>query len=187
MSRKLYLILTLTAITSAHAECYNRTAISSQHPIKITSIADVKRTVVPLANNQHKCIVNFRAQVNDTWISLEGENTAPNTSSIDQLCAGAMSYGKNQVLTSVTGSNINVEQDMVCTDQPIPKIHKVEIGEHVNESELLPHPNFPKQFKYRGADCRWFIEPEGRTGDLIQKQGIACRIQDNDWQVVDKW
>jgi hypothetical protein len=186
MSRKLSLILLLVSAT-AHAECYNRTAISSQHPVKITSIADVKRTVVPLANSQHKCIVNFRAQVNNTWISIEGENTASDATSIDQLCAGAMSYGKNQVLTSVTGNGVNVEQDMVCTDQPIPKIRKVEISEYVNESELQPHPNFPKQFKYQGTVCRWFIEPEGRIGNLIQKQGVACRIQDSNWQVVDKW
>jgi len=187
MFRKLHLILLLTSIGLAHAECYNRTAITNQNTIKITSITNIQRTVVPMPKNQNKCIVNFRAQVNDTWLTIEGENIGINTDSLDQLCAGAISYGRSQILNKLGGNNINVEQDMICTDQPIPKIHKVEIGDHILESELSPHPNFPNQFKYRSATCRWFIETEGRIGDLIQRQGVACRIQDNDWQVVDKW
>ena len=188
MSRKFFVILLLAAYTDAvHASCYYRVAMSSQRTVKMISIADVKRIVVPLANSQHKCLVKFRAQVNDTWINVEGENVTSDSVNFEQLCAGAMTSGKNRLLSRVSANNINVEQDMVCTDEPEIQIRKVSVGEHVKESELKPHPNFPKQFEYRGTACRWFIEPEGRVGDLISKQGIACQIQDNDWQVVDKW
>jgi len=186
MSRKLFLILCL-ASGVANADCYSRTAMSNQTTAKITAVADVKRKVVPVGHQQNKCIVSFRAQIDDGWVTAEGENVGANTESLDQLCASAMSAGKSEALTRIAGSTVNVEQDMVCTDEPNIQIRKVQVGEHIKESELTPHPNFTKQFKYRGTVCRWFIEPEGRVGDMIPKQGVACRIQDNDWQVVDKW
>ena len=187
MPRKFSLILLLMAANAVHAECYNRTAMSTQTAAKITALADVKRKIVPIGNKQNKCIVSFRAQIDDEWVTAEGENIGSNSESSDQICAGAMAAGKSEALSSIADSTINVEQDMVCSDEPAIQIRKVGVGEHVKESELTPHPNFPKPFKYRGTACRWFIEPEGRSGDLIPKQGVACRIQDNDWQVVDKW
>ena len=188
MSGKLPLIIfLLTSAGILHAECFNRTAMTNQVTAKITGITDIKRTVVPMPENKNKCIVNFRAQINNEWMNVEGENIGSNTESLDQLCSGAMNTGRSQILNQIGGNKINVEQNMVCTDRPNPTIHKVEIGDHVLESELQPHPNFPNQFKYRSANCRWFIETEGRIGDLIQRQGVACRIQDTDWQVVDKW
>jgi hypothetical protein len=98
-----------------------------------------------------------------------------------------MDQGRTQILSRADGNRIAMEQNMVCTDQPIAQIRKVNIGDHLQESEVLPHPNFPKQFVYRTSACRWFIEPEVHPGDLLQRQGIICRLHDNEWQVVDKW
>ena len=187
MSSKLPLIILLSSIGLVHAVCYNRTAMTNQVTAKITAVTDIKRTVVPMPDNQNKCVVTFRAQINNEWMTVEGENIGSANESLDQLCSSAMSTGRSQILNKIGGNKVNVEQDMVCTDRPIPKVRKVEVGDHVMESELQPHPNFPNQFKYRSANCRWFIETEGRVGDLIQRQGVACRIQDTDWQVVDKW
>lgn len=187
MWRKSIIALAVVTSANAQADCYVRSAMTNQTAISITSIADVQPLVVPISATQNKCIVNFRAQVNGQWITAEGENVGPKTQSEAILCKGAMDQGRTQILSRADGKSLAVEQNMVCTDQTIPKIRKVKIGDLLQESEVLPHPNFTKRFAYHNVTCRWFAEPEVRSGDLLHRQGIICRIHDNEWQVVDKW
>jgi hypothetical protein len=188
MFRKTTLIIALTWASIVQAECYVRSATSNQTTMNITSIADIEPMVVPISATQNKCIVNFRAQVNGKWITAEGEKTGAKIISERELCAGAMDQGRIQILSRANGGRMNVEQNMVCNDQPEIQVKSVRRGEMVRESEVRPHPHFPKPFAYRTATCRWFIEPEVHPGrDLLQRQGIICQVNGNEWQVVDKW
>jgi len=187
MWRKPIIVLTMAVSATAQAECYIRSAMTNQTAIQITNVADVTPWVVPVSPTQNKCIVNFRAQVNGEWITVEGENVGPKTVSEALLCKGAMDQGRTQILSRANGKTLSLEQNMVCTDQTLPKIRRVEIGDRLQESEVLPHPNFPKRFVYHNATCRWFAEQDIRNGDLRHKQGIICRSHENEWQVVDKW
>ena len=187
MPSKIPLILALVA-TSAYSECYVRSAVTSQTTMSITAIADVEPMVVPISPTQNKCIVTFRAQVNGTWFTAEGEKAGSKTISERELCAGAVDSGRIQILSRANGGRMTVEQNMVCNDQPEIKVRVVKRGEMVRESEVRPHPHFPKPFVYRTSQCRWFIEPEVHPGrDLLQRQGIICQVNGNEWQVVDKW
>jgi len=187
MWRKPIIVLSVAIAANAQAECYVRSAMTSQTAMSITSIADVQPLVVPISATQNKCIVNFRAQVNGQWITAEGESVGPRSLSEALLCKGAMDQGRTQILSQANGKTLAVEQNMVCTDQNIPKTRRVNVGDLVQESEVIPHPHFPKRFVYHNATCRWFAEPEVRGGDLRHQQGIICRVNDNEWQVVDKW
>lgn len=187
MWRKPIIVLTMTVSATAQAECYVRSAMTNQTAVQITNVTDVRPWVVPISPTQNKCIVNFRAQVNGEWITVEGENVGPKTVSEALLCKGAMDQGRTQILSRANGKTLSLEQNMVCTDQELPKIRRVEIGDRLQESEVLPHPNFPKRFVYHNATCRWFAEQDVRNGDLRHKQGIICRSHENEWQVVDKW
>jgi hypothetical protein len=187
MWRKPIIAVAVAVSVTAQAKCYIRSAMTSQTAIQITAVADVTPWIVPVSPTQNKCIVNFRAQVNGEWITVEGENVGPKTLSESLLCKGAMDQGRTQILSRASGKSVSLEQNMVCTDQDLPKIRQVEIGDRVLESEVLPHPNFPKPFVYHNATCRWFAEQEIRNGDLRHKQGIICRSYENEWQVVDKW
>ena len=156
--------------------------------MSITAVADIEPLVVPISFTQNKCIVMFRAQVNGQWITAEGEKTGPKSMSEKDLCASAVDSGRIQILSRANGANLAVEQNMVCNEQPEIKVKVVKRGELVRESEVRPHPNFPKPFAYRTAQCRWFIEPEVHPGrDLLQRQGIICQVNGNTWQVIDKW
>jgi len=187
MSSKIPLILALVA-TSAHSECYVRSAMTTQTKMSIVAIADVEPLMVPISFTQNKCIVSFRAQVNGRWITAEGEKVGPKSMSEQELCNSAVDQGRIQILSRVDGGNISMEQNMVCDERPSRQIRVVQKGERIRESEVLPHPNFPKPFSYRTSTCRWFIEPEVRPGrDLLQRQGIICQLHDSEWQVVDKW
>jgi len=187
MWRKPIIVLTMAVSATAQAECYVRSAMTNQTAVQITNVTDVTPWVVPISPTQNKCIVNFRAQVNGEWITVEGENVGPKTVSEALLCKGAMDQGRTQILSRANGKTLSLEQNMVCTDQELPKIRRVEIGDRLQESEVLPHPNFPKRFVYHNATCRWFAEQDVRNGDLRHKQGIICRSHENEWQVVDKW
>ena len=187
MLRKIPLIL-LLASASAHSECYVRSAVTNQTAMSITSIADAEPLVVPVSATQQKCIVNFRAQVNGKWITAEGERVGPKSMSEKELCNGAIDSGRIQILSRADGNRMSIEQNMVCNDQPEIQVRSVRRGEMVRESEVRPHPNFPRPFVYRTSQCRWFIEPEVHPGrDLLQRQGIICQTNGNEWQVVDKW
>lgn len=187
MSSKLSLIISLLFVNSVHAECYSRTAMNNKIQDQMVAIANIQKTVVPVNETQNKCIVNFRAQVNGSWHTIEGEAIGPKADNTDPLCTQALNSTRRNFLTQSGVNTVSVEQNMVCTDQTIAKTHPVKIGDTIRESEVAPHPNFPRRFEYRNTFCRWFMEPEVRVGDIIQRQGIVCRINNEDWQVVDKW
>jgi len=187
MLRKIPLILLLSA-TTAYSECYVRSAVTNQNTMTIEAVADIDPFVVPISSTQNKCIVNFRAQVNGRWITADGERIGPRSMTEKELCDSAIDSGRIQILSRANGGRMTVEQNMVCTDQPEIKVRVVKRGEMVRESEVRPHPNFPRPFVYRTSQCRWFIEPEVHPGrDLLQRQGIICQVSGNEWQVVDKW
>jgi hypothetical protein len=187
MHRQIIALSVVAVAATAQAECFVRSAMTAQTSVKVTAVADVQSLVVPISATQNKCIVNFRAQVDGKWITAEGENVGPKNVSEKMLCQGAMDQGRTQIMSRAEGNLVNLEQNMVCTDQKLPEVRKVAIGDHVQESEVLPHPTFPKRFGYKSTWCRWFIEPEVKAGDLNNRQGIICQLHDNDWQVVDKW
>ena len=181
-------LIFLLIATSAYGNCYVRSAVTNRTSMSITAVADIEPLVVPISATQNKCIVTFRAQVNGEWITAEGEQVGPRSTSEKDLCASAVDSGRIQILSRANGATLAVEQNMVCNEQPEIKVRVVKRGEVIRESEVRPHPTFPKPFVYRTAQCRWFIEPEVHPGrDLLQRQGIICQINGNEWQVVDKW
>jgi hypothetical protein len=180
--------ITLAVVaTTAQADCYVRSAMNNQTRASITSIADVEPLVVPISFTQNKCIVTYRAQVNGKWVTVEGTSIGAKSLSDEELCRGAIDSSQAQLLSRTDASNLAVETNMVCDERPEIRVRNVNVGELVRESEVRPHPNFPKPFRYRTAQCRWFIEPEPRNSDLLQRQGIICQSNGNEWRVIDKW
>jgi hypothetical protein len=55
-----------------------------------------------------------------------------------------MDQGRAQILSRADGGRMTIEQNMVCTDRPEIQVRQVRIGDQVRESEVRPHPNFPK-------------------------------------------
>jgi len=188
MLRTAALILIMSLSTKAHSECYIRSAMTSLASMSITGMADLDPLVVPISPTQNKCLVNFRAQVNGGWITVEAEKVGSKNIPEIQLCEQAIEQGRIKLLSRASPRHIEVEQNMVCDERPAIQVRSVKRGEMILESEVRPHPNFPKPFTYRSSKCRWFMEPEVLPGkDLLQRQGIACLINANQWQVVDKW
>jgi hypothetical protein len=187
MFRTATVILGLLLADSVAAQCYVRQTMTAQQQARIARITDVQNLAVPVSATHHKCIVTFRAQIDGEWVTGEGEHTAPRTVSEADVCRSAMDSGRLQILNRATAKNLTVETNMVCDERPEIQVRNVRIGDTIRESEVRLHPNFPRPFRYLGAQCRWFVEPVYRNQDLGQYQGIICQSHGSEWRVVDKW
>lgn len=175
--------------TAAFAECFMRSATVSDTKKVIGKIADVTRTVTPQPNNQFKCNVVFRIELDGVWHTAEGNSMGSNGDSIDQICSQAFEFGRSRILQRVAGNSIMNENEMVCRDDPIPSVKTVKVGDLVRISEMAPHPKKPNFFAYKGASCRWFIETDFDPvhREIIQYQGIVCMVRKDEWRVIDKF
>lgn len=181
------IILGMLFATSVSAQCYVRQAMTKQQQAKITRITDVQNLAVPISATHHKCITTFRAQIDNEWVTGEGEYVAVRSVPESEVCQRALDSGRVQMLSRIASKQVTVETNMVCDERPEIQVRNVKIGEMIRESEVRPHPNFPKPFRYLGSQCRWFIEPVFRNHDMGQHQGIICQSHGTQWRVVDKW
>lgn len=187
MHRVATLILGMALASSVSAQCYVRQAMTTKQQAQISRITDVQTLAVPVSTTHHKCIVTFRAQINNEWFTGEGEKTGPRSITESELCAAALDSGRIQILSRAQARDVTVETSMVCDERPEIRVRNVRIGEVVRDSEVRPHPNFPRPFRYLGTQCRWFMEPVLRNQDIGQYQGIICQSHGPEWRVVDKW
>lgn len=187
MKRTLFALAIMAVAVSSQAECFSRSAMTNQVQAKIERITDQKRTVVPTTEGQMRCTVSFRALIKGEWFDGEGVSQASPHVGTEQICTQAMNSGSTFLLQSIGGSRTAVEQEMVCTDEPKPRIRPVRIGQNIAESEVRPHPKYAKEFVYNGTTCRWFRETEARKLDIIQWQGVICKLKSGQWKVVDKF
>lgn len=176
-------------VSTASAECYIRSASVSKANETIDRIADFKREVLPTAGGKNLCRITFRAHINGKWYLATGEEVAQTWGSLDTACAKAQQSAKTNILESVSGTKISTRQDMICTDEPLPKSKPfVSVGDIIKESEVQPHPTHFDNFRFRGSLCRWFVESTPQVGKIDLNQGIICRLSEsNFWKVVDKW
>ena len=190
MKNFLALSLIVGTVSVANAECFMRSSTLNEIKGRIERSADINRVVVPLNNNQQKCTVTFRIMVDGVWHTAQGDAIGSLNIGDNQLCAQAQDVGRARLLQSIDGSRSSVTQEMVCTDQNIPKWKPVKTGDIIRESEVAPHWDLNKRqsFVHRGMECRWFIETMPYSvGGMVQSQGIMCRMANERWLVSDKW
>ena len=182
MRLKYLTLMAIAVVTSATAECYIRSNTLSSTRDSIERRTDVQNTVVPLPSGQVRCTATFRAQIQGRWYTAEGQAIHTNQA---QACAQALNSGTVKILTEVSGTSLTTQEEMVCTDQSLPKTRTVKIGEIVRESEVEPDLQWPRPIRLSdGYTYRRFVEP-GERGQLIR--GILRQLNKTDWQVVDKW
>jgi len=186
---KLSGLLIVLLASSAHAECYMRSTTVSQLASSIERTADQQRDIIPQGNGGFKCRISFRALIDNKWHTAFGEEIGDARASLDQTCAKAMNAARVTILESVSGTRVTGNQEMICTDKPMPESRpNVSVGDMVWESEVQPHPVNRNSFNYRGSVCRWFVESKPQMGRVDLNQGIICRsLAEKVWKVVDKW
>lgn len=91
------------------------------------------------------------------------------------------------VTKNVGGQDIIAEQSSTCIEEPPVEVRKVRIGDLVRLEQVQLHPVIRQRFVYRGAVCRWFMEPDTQGRDLVTYQGIVCQTTPAVWRVIDKF
>lgn len=189
---KIAVVVLLALAGAAQAECFVRSSALNKFKSEIERMSDAARDVVMMPPDKMQCTVTFRVMLHGRWHMAQGQAVGSDSMSENQLCAQAQDIGRVRLLQSVDGSEVNAKQELVCTDQNLPRLRNqsVKVGDLVRESELAPHWDLSKRvsFAHRGMECRWFMEslPYGTSG-MVQSVGTMCRLDSSQWRVMDKW
>jgi hypothetical protein len=179
------LALVLTSGTAA-AECYVKSSSISEMQEGIEKTDNVQRYPIRLNNDQFRCSVTFNAQIKGRWYPVE--SSAIGSGSEDLVCAQALNSGSARILEKVVGTKFTMQQEMVCTDQPLEPKKSVNVGDLVRESEVVPDPAWPRARRFRdGNECLRFVESDLAGSELRRSYGVICRVDQNSWRVVDKF
>jgi hypothetical protein len=189
MRLKSFIIATaICAAGMAQAECYVRSSTLTESRDAIEKIADAQNTFVRLSSGQMRCTSTFRVLIKGAWHTAEGQAIVSADTTEAQACARAQNSGKVTILQQVSGKRLTVQEEMICTDQQLPKTRTVLVGDLIGESEVVPDPAWPNTKRMRdGNVCRRFVEDNLQGIDMRRSKGIICQVSDTAWKVVDKW
>jgi hypothetical protein len=178
--------LLIIASTTASAECYMRSATSSTAKVDVQRVADQRNMVVPTVNGK-RCSTTFRIQINGLWFDGYGAHEWQDKTDDVTACKIALELGKQEIISRNFKRHVASQQEMVCSDEPTIVEKPVAIGELIRESQVMPHPDKPNVFKYKGANCKWYIETDSKGLDMYQWQGVICEVRPGTWKVLDKF
>lgn len=176
---------------AAEADCYYRSTTINDIKAKIQRQSEPVREIMRVNDNLVQCTATFRIMIDNVWFTAQGRAQADLNTPEPQICAQAQDAGRARLLQQIRGMETSVSQELVCTDQDIPKWRPVKMGELVRESEVTPDPDHPGSFPYLGMECRRFLETINQGEGLIQNRGVICKLQRGEnggkWKVIQKW
>jgi hypothetical protein len=162
--------------------------VTNQTSVIIKQTNDIKRDVIPWGSNQKKCIVNFKALIDNNWHMASGEYVWDGDQPVSEACGVATARAKKDLTQTVKPANIVNEDVVICRDDTNQTdIRVTQVGNLVDIAQLKPHPDYPNKFYHNGAECRWFLDIGWTGKDIRQYRGIACKLEAGKWVVVDKF
>lgn len=183
---KAWLFLFLPMSVAADCVLHDRTV--TQTSVTIAERRDISTTVVPTPDNQRRCMVTFRARVNNEWHTAHGSYDWPGDRSRTEACAIAMNSADDQLRERI-GRNSSVSQKvLICSDNPdLRELRQTNPGKVGKLTQFRPHPDRARQFWHNGAQCRYFLDSNYVNQDIRTWEGIICDIGNDQWVVVDKF
>lgn len=182
-----YIVAALTLVSgTAMSECYVKSSSISEMKDGIERRDAEQRFPIKLNNDQIRCSVTFNAKIRGRWYAVESFAIATGTE--DDVCTQAINSGSARILERVVGSKYTMQQEMVCTDQRLEPKTQVNVGDLVKESDVTPDPLWPNPRRFRdGNECLRFVENDLKGPDLKRTFGVICRVDRDQWRVVDKF
>lgn len=182
------IIATMFAVNAFAADCILQEHTTSQTTATVSERSAIRTAVAPFANGQKKCFVNYRAKVDGNWYEAMGEYVWDGSNSSTEACAAAVKQADQQLIQRIKPVGVISEQVLMCNDNPDTKqLQESNVGTIVDISRLRTHPEHPLDFNHNGTTCRWFVDPKFDNGNIHNYQGIACKISEGRWSVVDKF
>jgi hypothetical protein len=184
---KLIFLMLLSSNVLAQ-ECVLQSKIVNNTKTLITEVGEIRRDIVPWANGQKKCLVNFKAQIDGQWHMAHGEYVWDGERPAQEACGAAVTQAKKDLTQQVKPATIISEEVLICNDDTKQNTIKItKVGSIVDVSQLRAHPNYPNRFVYNGTECKWFLDSSWTGKDIREYQGIVCKVEPTKWVVVDKF
>jgi hypothetical protein len=172
----------------ANDGCILQEKTTTRSTATVTERSQIRSAVVPFSNGQKKCIVNYRAKVDNNWYEAMGEYVWDGSNSSAEACSAAVKQADTDLIHRIKPTGLISEQVLICNDNPDTKqLQESNVGTIVDISQLRTHPEHPGSFMDKGTECRWFIDPAFNGRTVHNFQGIACKISEGRWAVVDKF
>lgn len=160
----------------AAAECTLRSTTVAQS-VAVAERGRVESVVVRGTNGEQKCVVSFRARVDNEWHIAHGEA---------QDCEMAIRNAERDLLRTLGPTQFRSEDIMICNDSSnLQQLTDIRLGTVGNIEQFRPHPEFPGSFRHMNTECRWIMNVVF-DARLRNYEGIVCRTTaGNQWTVVD--
>jgi hypothetical protein len=185
---KRLLALALIPATVLASECVLQERTVSRNSVTIAERSKITPVVVPGVNNNRKCLVTFSVRINNEWHSAHGEHEWAGDRPREEACTRAIKNAEDDVRERVGRTQSISEKTMVCSDRPdLDTLRSTNPGTVAELHQFRPHPDFPREFWYNGAPCRYFLDSVYVQKDVRTFQGVICKVHDSRWVVVDKW
>jgi hypothetical protein len=186
--KKAFCILLAGFATTASAECYMHSSMKIDKSLIFGRPTDIQKIVTPDEHGS-KCVLRYRLNIANDWQTVEGEATG---STDEMACARAIDVSRGNILVEAEAETAQADTQMVCSDLPDIRVHPVNIGDEIWESEVDVHtiPAERPYFKYKYTECRMYVERDARYSNLYIYQGIICRnnaTAASKWRVIDKY
>jgi len=172
----------------AQAECVMTDRTTTAATVQIEERSDVRRDIVPSPNaGYRRCQVSYKARIGAQWYLAMGVYDWLGNAPDAEACAVAMSRADASVRTHVAPVGVRGESTLVCTDRPnMDTLRRTAVGTQERLHQFRPHPDYPKEFWHNGTSCRWFLATEWAQTDVQTREGVICKLETDQWVVVDK-
>ena len=100
----------------------------------------------------------------------------------------AVKNAERETMQRIGQSQTQNESILICKDEPKLSIKSgTKIGTVGQVSQFRPHPELKNRFYHNGSECKWFVDTNFTGRDIRTFQGIICRLDADNWVVVDKF
>jgi len=186
---KQFLVLSMAlGSMNAAAECVLQSKTVSQQKIVITKRSDIKRNIIQSPTGEKKCMVNFQVEVANTWHMASGEYEWDGQRPSGEACAAAVALAERDIQGKLQKGAAISENVLVCNDDPdnmrLKQLHPGTVGQL---AQFRSHPDYPNAFYHKGTQCRWFVETSYETAQIKNYLGIICKLETDQWVVVDRF
>jgi len=173
------LVALLTQIAPAAADCVLKEIVRTNVSGELSIVNNIRKSILPASANKRQCVVNFDALVKDKWHKAMGLYVFGNSVAEERACAMALNDGKQRLLEKLFPQGVQAEALLLCDDGAKTTT--------ISGLDGLIADSSRRFFYYKGSNCGWFVETIAANFDLHQWTVIACEVQPNRWQRVDRF
>ena len=186
MKKCIIFLTTILLSNTSYAECVLQEKVHSKSVGTIQERGSIKRDIVPYDSYRKKCMVNYKANIDNEWQVAFGEYVFSDLP-VSTACGRAVKQAEKNLIARISANSSTVEHNLICSDdENLQTIRKSNVGTIARLDQYRPHPDKTNEFNDNGHKCRWILDTQFEGG-MKTYEGIICQLQGNQWVVVDKF